>query len=523
MRWIVSLALLVGTVQADDLYAAQGGRAFARDVMVVEEGADRVVYVDKSLKRRSFPTKIIGRIEKSRSTVHEFVERQEAARTADAVMALAAWAKTEKFHKNVIHSLHERALALDENHEAANLALGRVRHKGAWMTPEERTRRIAEEDAAAKRAQGLVKWKDQWVTPEDKEKLTQGYRKYQGRWMTEDEIKEAQGFVKFKGGWIRKEDLAVQELLAPARKDTGLGKSLRLVQSRHYAILGDLPPEHMNALSKTMERLFAEWVRVFPDAKDSDILEGKHRLYAFRKNRPYQKLVRARFARLKAEGSVSASFLQHEERRVKLRLRETSFWDVQPVIVSGHVQMPDPFEGLRGHCVHFGANILATRHGRLRFPTWWLNEGLAYYFEKKITGAIQTFSSDVAGPRYADQGPGESSKPSPWLDAAKWHNLVLGLVRGGRDTPLDRMKGKNLYDPKNKLTVQDLAKAFTVVTFLIQDDRKKFAAFYLDAKTGSGGSEVEREVAAVIKHYGSYRELDKRWKQYALNGFKISR
>jgi len=521
MRWIVSLVLLAGVASADDIYAAQGGRPFATDVMVVDEGGEKVIYVDKSLKRRSFPKKMIGRIEKQRSIVHEFVERQEAARDADAVADLAAWATKNKFHKDVIRSLYERALTLDKNHDAANQALGRVQYRGEWMTPDERDRRQADDEAAAKRAAGLVKWKDQWVTPEDKAKLEQGFRKYEGRWMTEDEIKSAQGFVKYKGQWIKKEDLEVMQLLGPARQDTGLGKRLQLVQSPHYAILGDLEQANLEILSKTMERLFAEWVRVFPDSKGSDILEGKHRLFAFRKNRPYQKLVRARFARLKAEGSVSASFLEQEERRMKLRLRETSFWDVQPVVFSGHVQMPDPFEGLRGHCVHFGANILATRYGRTRFPTWWLNEGIAYYFEKKVSGAIQTFSADVGGSKYADQGPGDS-KPSPWLDANKWHNLLLGLVRGGREPKLDRMKGKNLYDPRNQLTVQDLAKGFTTVTFLIQDDRKKFAAFFHDAKNGSGNA-VEREVSAVIKHYGSYREIDERWKQFALNGFRITR
>jgi len=521
MRWIACLGLLAGVASADDIYASQGGRAFATDVMVVEEGGEKVIYVDKTLKRRSFPSKMIGRIEKSRSSVHEFVERQEAARTADAVVALAEWAQKGKFHKDVIRSLYERALTLDRNNAAANQALGRVQYKGEWMAPDERDRRQSDDDAAAKRAAGLVKWKDQWVTPEDRDKLEQGFRKYEGRWMTEDEIKEAQGLVKFKGKWIKKEDLAVMQLLGPARQDTGLGKSLRLVQSPHYAVLGNLEQANLDNVSKLMERLFAEWVRVFPDAKGSPILEGKHRLYVFRKNRPYQKLVRARFERLKAAGDLSASFLEQEQRRMKLRLRETSFWDVQPVAFSGHVQMPDPFEALRGHCVHFGANVLATRHSRVRFPTWWLNEGIAYYFEKKVTGAIQTFSADVGGTKYVDQGPGDS-KPSPWLDATKWHNLLLGLVRGGREPKLDRMKGKNLYDPRNQLKVQDLAKAFTTVTFLIQDDRKKFAAFFHDAKNGSG-NEVEREVSAVIKHYGSYREIDTRWKKFALNGFRITR
>ena len=521
MYRLVILAFLPGLALADDIYSKQGGRVFARDVMVIAEG-EKVVYVDKSLKRRSFPAKMIGRVEKKRCVVHEFVEKQEAAKDATAVAALAVWAVDRKFHKDVIRSLYERALNLDKNNEAANQALGRVQYEGEWMSPAERDARAADDEAAAKRAQGLVKWKDQWVTPEDKEKLDQGLRKYKGRWMTEDEIKESQGLVKYKGKWVKKDDLAVAQLLGPARKDTGLGNQLQLKQSPNYAIMGDLPPDQLAILSKTMERLYMEWVRVFPDAKGSDILDGKHRVYVFRKSRPYRKLVRARFQRLKLEGGVSARFLKHEEARMKMRLRETSFWDVQPVVVSGHVQMPDPFEGLRAHCVHFGANTLATRYTRLRFPTWWMNEGLAYYFEKKVTGSIQTFSADVGGTKYADQGPGSDNQPSPWLDATRWHSLILGLVRGNRDTKLDRMKGKNLYEKKNRLSVPELAKGYTVVTFLIRDDAKKFAAFYRDAKNGDG-NEVERETSAVIKHYGSYREIDKRWREFALAGFKIVR
>ena len=62
-----------------------------------------------------------------------------------------------------------------------------------------------------------------------------------------------------------------------------------------------------------------------------------------------------------------------------------------------------------------------------------------------------------------------------------------------------------------------------MVCFLILDDAKKFAAFYSDAKNGPGDSPIEREVAAVIKHYGSYDKIEARWKAYALNNFRIPR
>ena len=100
--------------------------------------------------------------------------------------------------------------------------------------------------------------------------------------------------------------------------------------------------------------------------------------------------------------------------------------------------------------------------------------------------------------------------------------MLGALVREGRDPKLARMKSKVLYGSKNRLDAKDLAKSFSVVTYLITSDAGKFAEFMRDCKGGSG-SAVEREVAAVIKHYGSYARLESAWKQYALNGFRLAR
>jgi hypothetical protein len=278
----------------------------------------------------------------------------------------------------------------------------------------------------------------------------------------------------------------------------------------------------MKDLGGMMERLYGEWKRIFPDADEKQLLGGtKYTLYVFKKSPPYQKLVRALFDRLKEEGGHSEAWLKREEDRMRARLRVTSLWEVSPAPYSAHVQMPDPFEGLRSHCAHFAANALATRYGNVCYPTWWINEGLGYYFEKQVTGSIQTFSTDVGVAKYAET-PQPDAKGDPWLDANQWGALLLQLVRTGRDPQLDKIKGKNLYEAENKLSVQDLAKGASVVTFLILDDPKKFAAFFRDAKTGSG-SDVEREAAAVIKHYGSYSKIEERWKAYALNGYRLAR
>jgi len=542
LRLAFLLVLLTLPAAADTLYLKANGKSVAKGVLVIEETDDKYIYLDKSLKQRSYSKSMIGRMTRERTDIHEYRERFAALKTGEDAVALALWAGKKRFRKNVIADTYAKAVELDPDNAAAREALGHVQYKGEWMTPDERMKRIEGDEADAMRAKGLVRYKDQWVTPEDKDMLVQGLVKHEGKWMTPDQVKEAQGFIKFGGKWVKKDELELQKLLTPARRATGLGDRLQLHQTEHYAILGDLQPAQLEIMGKTMEKLLAEWQRVFPSARTNrDLLPGKARVYVFKKARPYQKLCKWVYDQYEKANARSKEQLKLEKARMKLRQRETSFWEVQfervneagkeyggtttEEVMSAHVQMPDPFEGLKAHCVHFGANILATRHDGVRFPTWWLNESLAYYFEIKVTGSAQTFSLSVGGGGmgYSANNPVMEGEKNPWLDSANWQAKLLTMVRTGNDPKLDRIKGKDLFDNKNRLSAQDLAKGWSVVTFLMLDNGKKFAQFFHDAKNGPGGSPVEREVSAVIKHYGSYRKIEERWKAYALNNFRIPR
>jgi hypothetical protein len=515
------LLALAAPVPADEIVAASG--VVTRDVKVVEQTAERVVFLDKSLKRNTFPASIVKSVVRKRSSVHEYEERLAAAKDADAVLALAEWASKGGFAKAVVRALHARALQLDPDHAEANAALGRVRHEGRWMAPEERDRLVREAEEAAMRARGLVRHGDRWVSPEEKENLEKGLRLHEGRWLTEEEIREKEGYVRHEGRWVKREALEAETILGFARKATGLGDELRLRATEHYAVVGDLTETELQGLADAMERLYDEWLRLFPDTPEGSLLPGKHRIYAFRKSPPYASLVRALHEEHRRTAGWSDAFAREEEERMKLRQRETSFWLVDPEILSGHVQMPDPYEGLRAHCVHFGANVLGVRTARVRFLSWWLLEGLAYYMEKRVTGGIQTFNTGVGGGGYAGAGPREHNKGDPWLDGGRWPQLLLSLVHQGRDPPLDAIRGKDLFSERNRLAMPDLAKAWSVVTWLLEDDARKFAAFFVEAKTGEGGGAEEREVAAVLRHYGSYQKLDEGWRAYVRNDFRVVR
>jgi hypothetical protein len=132
MRPVLALALLAAFARADDIYGKQGSKPFVSDVKVISED-DKVVYIDKSLKERSFAKDMVGRIEKKRSDVHECLDMLDAAKDADAMVAAAKWAEERKFGKPAVESIYERALELDPRNAAANTALG-SRSARRWTT-----------------------------------------------------------------------------------------------------------------------------------------------------------------------------------------------------------------------------------------------------------------------------------------------------------------------------------------------------------------------------------------------------
>ena len=111
MRVPLVVLLLAAAASADDIYAKSGDKPIAPDVKVLSEG-EKIVYVDKSLKERSFSKDMVGRVEKRRSDVHDCLDRLDAAKDANAMVAVAKWAEGKKFAKAALES-HIRQLAFE--------------------------------------------------------------------------------------------------------------------------------------------------------------------------------------------------------------------------------------------------------------------------------------------------------------------------------------------------------------------------------------------------------------------------
>jgi hypothetical protein len=165
MRQIAALVVLAaaGTARADEVVLRNGARFEGQ----VRESGDSVVVI-MDFGSITFRKMDVARIERGTSSLTEFDAKLAELKGDDleGKYRLALWARQRELGHRA-RKLFEEILVRNPDHEGARAALG--------------------------------------------------YRKFDGRWMTEDEIKIAQGYVIFRGEWIRR-DIADSIQQAEARR-----------------------------------------------------------------------------------------------------------------------------------------------------------------------------------------------------------------------------------------------------------------------------------------------------------------
>jgi len=154
MRHFAALAILAaasGTALADEVVLRNGARFEGE----VRESGDSVVVI-MDFGSITFRKIDVARIERGTSTLTEFDAKLAELKGEDleGKYRLALWARSKELGHRA-RKLFEEILVRNPDHDGARAALG--------------------------------------------------YRKYDGRWMTDDEIKIAQGYIIFRGEWIRRE------------------------------------------------------------------------------------------------------------------------------------------------------------------------------------------------------------------------------------------------------------------------------------------------------------------------------
>lgn len=156
-RALVVLGLVAAPLLADDVFLRGGGRISGQIVA----RTDDTVTVDVGGGTLSVGMASVVRIDESVSPVQQYRERAAAIAPGDAEAwrDLARWARGEAL-ATMAGDAWSHVVAVLPDDEEANLALGRVRLDGRWVSEEE-----------SYRARGYVEFEGGWVTPAERQAI----------------------------------------------------------------------------------------------------------------------------------------------------------------------------------------------------------------------------------------------------------------------------------------------------------------------------------------------------------------
>ncbi|MFH1231735.1 MAG: FHA domain-containing protein, partial [Planctomycetota bacterium] len=222
---------------------------------------------------------------------------------------------------------------------------------------------------------GFYEYQGQLVTAEEKSYLDKGYVKYQGKWISYDEMMSAKGFVKLQNKWVTPEEQAkmkarltalssLQKLLAPTGAIDKPGadneklpwEQARTKETEHYIIKTNLSVEALNDICYVMECHYCEAKKTFKLSRDSG---NKLKVFVFREAKEYYD----------HNGIGSGVYFHGEDRKDNSLM---TFY--QPT--NNNMEM-----NTTGILLHEGTHQFVDLVCNVTKVPIWINEGLATYYE----------------------------------------------------------------------------------------------------------------------------------------------
>lgn len=155
---VIFLDVLGGSAGADEVTLANGSKFVG--ILRENPGDPHRVELEIGVGTVWFPRKDVLSMSKGRTDLHEYYERWNAVkdgRSVDDVLALARFAEEKRLPK-FVKGLMDLVLRLDSENETARRRLGFEKYQGKWMTRDE-----------LNRAKGLARFEGRWVTSAEKE------------------------------------------------------------------------------------------------------------------------------------------------------------------------------------------------------------------------------------------------------------------------------------------------------------------------------------------------------------------
>ena len=154
---LILLLLLIlahgGPAAADIIHLANGGKVEGR---IVERTAEKVV-IQTKYGRQTIDVMDIEEIEEGSSERQEYQQKKAklGERDADGHYKLGMWCKEKELAKEA-EAEFEKAIEINPDHEGARKELGYEKYEGQWLTEDE-----------VKEKKGYKKWQGMWIAAEE--------------------------------------------------------------------------------------------------------------------------------------------------------------------------------------------------------------------------------------------------------------------------------------------------------------------------------------------------------------------
>ena len=165
-------------------------------------------------------------------------------------------------------------------------------------------------------------------------------------------------------------------------------------------------------------------------------------------------------------------------------------------------------ESAQRHCLHTGTHTMVVDTFGQHAP--WLSEALANSVSAALRGADLSvcFSGEGSTGGIHLERLGLEEAPA----------LLRQLVLAKKDTPI----GEFVKLPSDGMNSQQIAKAWSVVMFLLERDRMQARGYFEAAGQGQGGdnSKEDRVLKQYFEDFPKWKDLDEAWREWAVDVYK---
>ncbi len=475
-------AALAAAARADVVHFKEGGTLEGK--VVAED--DTTLTLETRFGRQAIAKSRIDHVEKKPTAEEELAAREAklSPGTPDEWFAVAEFAG-KKGLKKERERLLDKVLALAPDHEGANVARGRVKHDGKWMTPAERDASLKQADDEAMRAKGLVPFEGRWVTPEEKDHLERGDVQYQGKWMRPDAAKAAQGLVKLGDGWIPGSEAVARSRVKEFSEANRL--ELAVECGEHVVTATAFGAAEAKELRDAAERAYAFAAESLGEGGDVRWL-GSQKVLALVVD------TRDDFDRF-------ARFFAAHEKTVTPRwadgvARADGFYWWDPIGTSATYRGPRSSDETASKTIHQLGHVLLNRHEyNWKFLPTWLDEGYAALTEYVVLGRNGT--NCVSTEQYGQVRKGD-------LLQHDWFAEAVQMILAGKDPPLNQILKRDLAT----ITRDEVKKSMVVVKWLRDDHRPEFLKMLAALrKTWPKGPASAVTQEAITAHVAAFAAL----------------